>query len=268
MATTLRAPTSLSSLERVLLLVPLVGGLFFGLFPLIDPPGFAGLVGLNPHDPFIYRLFGAAILGYPAALIYAITAGTWRAARLPVLASLGFNLASLYACGAVIAAGERQTIIYLVVIVSIVIVLIAAWLLVAHRAAPRAAHEIPSWMFWFLVLATLLSIPFALLPLFVPDTFVSLFALPATDAFVLRGGGAAIFGYAVLGLFELQSRSWSEIFSAALMVLTFDGLVAVVCALVLLHMLSDPGGTLAPLALAAGGFVALATVVEIARRGK
>lgn len=268
MATTLRAQTSLSTLDRVVLLVPLIGGLFFGLFPLVNPLGFAGLVGLSPRDPFIYRLFGAPILGYAVALTYAIAAGTWRVARLPVLASLGFNIAALYACGAVLVAGEHQTVIVLVVILSIVIILIAAWLLVRHRDAPRATPDIPPWLWWFLVLATLLSLPFALLPLFAPDTFISLFGLQATDAFVLRGGGAAIFGYAVLGLFELQSRSWSEIFSAALMVVTFDGLVAVVCALVLLRVLPGAGGTLAPLALVAGGFVTLATVVEIARRGK
>jgi hypothetical protein len=268
MATTVRIPSTLSMPERGLLVIPLLGGLFFGLIPLVNPIGFAELVGLSPGDPFIYRLFGAPILGYAVALIYAIAAGTWRAARLPLLASLGFNVAALYACGALIAAGERQTVIYLVVVLSVVIVLIAASLLVRHHAAPRATPEIPPWVFWFLVLATLFSIPFALLPLFAPDAFVSLFALPATDAFVLRGGGAAIAGYAVLGVFELQSRSWSEIFSAALMVLTFDGLVAVVCALVLLHVLPDAGGTLAPLALAAGGFVALATAVEIVRRGR
>lgn len=266
--TTLRTPTALTSLERVLLLVPTAGGLVFGLALLLVPAAFAQSAGGTGHDPIIYRLAGAATLGYAVALLSAIARGTWRAAHLLVVATLGFNVASLYACAVELAGGRATPVVYLMLGTSLVIVGITTGLLVRHRTAPRPDPDIPRWLEWFLVLATLVSIPFALLPLLLSATFSGLFGLQGSDTFIFHLGGAAVLGYAVLGVYELRSRAWSEIFSAALMVLVFNGLVAIVCALVLAGVLAEPGGTLAPLALAAGGLVALATVVEIARRGK
>ncbi|MFI5275144.1 MAG: hypothetical protein ACHQ4H_19100, partial [Ktedonobacterales bacterium] len=259
MATTLRTQTSLTALERVLLLIPAAGALVFGLGPLLALGALALVAGARGHDPIIYRLAGAATLGYAVALLFAIGAGTWRAAHLPVLATLGFNAASIYACGASLAGGMTQPVIYLILATSIIIVAITIWLLLRHAPVERPTPDSPSWLIWFLVLATAISIPFALLPLFVPATFSSLFGLQGTDVFTFRQGGAAVLGYGVLGIFELRSRAWSEIFPAALMVLTFDGLVAIVCALVLLGQLPDAGGSLAPLSLIAGGCVAVAT---------
>lgn len=268
METTLRAPTSLTTLERVLLLLPAAGGLVFGLAPLLAPMTLAQVAGGTGQDPLVYQLAGAATLGYAVALIFAIGAGTWRAAHLPVLATLGFNVASLYACVVEIAGGTSKPVIYLILVTSLLIVAITVALVVRHRAMPRPTPDSPAWLVWFVVLATAISIPFGLLPLFSPATFSSLFGLHGTDTFTFRQGGAAVLGYAVLGIFELRSRSWSEIFSAALMVLVFDGLVAIVCALVVAGVLREPGGTLAPLALGAGAFVAVATIVEIVRGGK
>src|SRR5437660_737619 len=89
----------LSGLERVLLVIPLLAGAFFGLLPLLSPDAFAALTaGIPATDPFIYRLAGAASFGYAVALALGLRQGTWAAVRLLVIAVLTFNLASLYAC--------------------------------------------------------------------------------------------------------------------------------------------------------------------------
>jgi hypothetical protein len=107
-----------------------------------------------------------------------------------------------------------------------------------------------------------------MLPLLLPATFGHAFGLPGVDVFVYRLGGAAVLGYAVLGAFEVRSRAWAEIRSAAIMVVVFNGLGAIACALVLLGALRDVPGTLAPLALVASALVAVATGIELARDGK
>ncbi|HKY54168.1 MAG TPA: hypothetical protein VJM08_07685, partial [Anaerolineales bacterium] len=63
------AGTKLSNLERILLLLPTAGGLVFGLFPLLLGGAFGATFGAPGNDSFIYRLGGAATLGYAIALI-------------------------------------------------------------------------------------------------------------------------------------------------------------------------------------------------------
>src|SRR5579884_1731585 len=122
--------TRLSGLERWLLVVPLAGGLVFGLFPLLFPAAFAALTGFAGHDPFMYRLAGAATFGYAVALIGGIRQGTWAAVRLVVIAVLTFNLGSLYACGAELLSpstqGGARPVVYLILATSIAIVAITA----------------------------------------------------------------------------------------------------------------------------------------------
>src|SRR5687768_11701464 len=88
----------LSGLERMLLLLPIAGGLVFGLGPLLLGGAFGAVLGAPGNDTFIYRLAGAATLGYAVALIMGIRQGDWSPLRLVVVATLAFNVASIYAC--------------------------------------------------------------------------------------------------------------------------------------------------------------------------
>jgi hypothetical protein len=259
---------ALTSRERALLLAPLAGGLVFGLLQYEFPLAFARMAGGSGSDPIIARLAGAATLGYAAALAYAVYQRTWVAARLPLLATLAFGVASLYACLAALFSGNGQPLTYLILLAALAFSGIAALLLRAHRADVRPAADVPPWLYWFVVGATVVSVPFGLLPLLAPVTFAHAFGLPGADVFVYRLGGAAVLGYAVLGYFEVRSRAWAEIRSAAIMVLIFNGLGTIACALVLLGALRDTPGALAPLALVAGAVVAVATAIELARDGK
>ena len=85
----------LSNLERILLLLPLAGGSVFGLFPLLLGGVFGAALGYPGNDSFIYRLGGAATLGYAVALIMGLRQGDWAPLRLVVIATLTFNLASI-----------------------------------------------------------------------------------------------------------------------------------------------------------------------------
>src|SRR6185503_7783462 len=87
----------LSSLERNLLLLPLAGGLVFGLGPFLFGSAVGAAVGFPGNDAFIYRLAGAATFGYAVALIVGLLQGNWAPMRSVVIAILTFNLASIFA---------------------------------------------------------------------------------------------------------------------------------------------------------------------------
>jgi hypothetical protein len=219
--------TRLGSLERWLLVIPLAGGLVFGLLPLLVPQAFASFTGFPGNDPFIYRLAGAATFGYAIALILGIRQGTWAAVRLVVIAVLTFNLASLYACGFELispsTAGGAKPVVYLILVTSIAIVAITGSMLYRHRVDARPSPDIASWVARFIVVAAVVAFFFGITPLLYPQLY-RLFGFKVTDIFLYHQAGAATLGYAVLGIFELRSRNWSEIRHPNVMGTVFNGL--------------------------------------------
>ncbi|HJT57123.1 MAG TPA: hypothetical protein VJ761_11560 [Ktedonobacteraceae bacterium] len=224
----MQTSSRLSVLERILLVIPLVSGLLFGLFPLLSPGAFASVTaGIPATDPFIYRLAGAATFGYAVALAFGLRQGTWTAVRLIVIAVLTFNLASLYACGVEIVSpstvGGTKPVIYLILAASLALIAITATLLYRHRNDAKLGPDTASWVVTFLVIATILAAIFALTPLFYPQ-LTRLFGFKVKDLFLYRQAGAATLGYAVMGVFELRSRNWSEMRWPIVMAAVFNGL--------------------------------------------
>ena len=131
----------LTQLERILLIVPLLGGTVFGLLPFILGGGFGSILGYAGNDPFIYRLAGAATFGYAVALFMGIRAGDWLSVRPVVVATLVFNLGSLYACLLYAAGGGQNVVTYLILVTSILISAICAWLLFSHGSAPLGCRR-------------------------------------------------------------------------------------------------------------------------------
>ena len=217
----------LTGLERWLLALPLAGGLVFGLFPLLVPVAFASFTGFPGNDPFIYRLAGAATFGYAVALAFGLRQATWAAVRLVVIAVLTFNLASLYACSFELLSpstnGGVRPIVYLILATSIAFVAMTGTLLYRHRTDARPGPDIAPWVVSFIVIATILTTIFSLIPLFYPQ-LNSLFGFKVTDLFLYRQAGAATLGYAVMGVFQLRSRSWQEIRWPSVMAMMFNGL--------------------------------------------
>lgn len=272
MASTIRsAPAALaqtaqlSRAERYLLALPMLGGIVFGILPLLFPGVLAALTGYPGNDRYIYWLAGAATFGYAVALGLGIRQGAWAPVRLLVIAVLTFNLASLYACVSEIAGGAAQPIVYLILVTSLSFVAICAALLLTHREGPAEPPEIARWVVWFLLIATILAATFGLLPLLATHLFGTTFGFQATDVFLYRQAGAATLGYAVMGIFELRSRRWDVIRLPAIMAGVFNGLSFLAS---LAALASGQGGLLVyPVVLASFG-VTVASIVAVRRHGR
>ncbi len=254
---------SLSRGERALLLVPLAGGVVFGVLPFAAQAAFAAGAGYSGNDPYVYRLAGAATFGYAVALALAIREGRWGAARWVVLATLAFNLVSLVACGIEIARGRAQPVVYLILAASIIITAIIARSIATHRviAAPRDAA---SWLAWGTALATVAATVLGLLPLF-PASMASAFGYAGTDVFVYRQAGAATLGYAVMGVAELRTLRWSQMRLPTVMAFVFNALSFVAS----LIELSTRGVTLLDALVAPASLLfSVIFAVALARRGR
>ena len=215
--------TKLSNLERILLLLPIAGGLVFGVFPLLFGGAFGAALGFPGNDAFVYRLAGAATLGYAVALIMGFRSGDWAPLRLVVLATLAFNLASIYACVVELAAGDTNILVYLILGTSIAISGITLWLLNRHASSGQPTADVSVWYIRFLILGTVLSGVFGLMPLLIPVFGAQLLGFHGTEVFLMRQAGAASLGYAVMGVFGIRSGAWNEIRLPLVMALIFNG---------------------------------------------
>jgi hypothetical protein len=213
----------LSSLERILLLLPIAGGLVFGLGPLLLGGAFGAALGFPGNDTFIYRLAGAATLGYAVALIMGLRQGNWAPLRLVIVATLAFNLASVYACVVQLMAGDTNVLIYLILGTSIAITGITVSLLSRHPGSVQPAADVSAWYIRFLILGTVLSGVFGLMPLLVPVFGAKLLGFHGTEMFLMRQAGAASLGYAVMGVIGIRSGAWHELRLPLVMALIFNG---------------------------------------------
>jgi hypothetical protein len=217
--------TKLSTLERILLLLPMAGGLIFGLGPFLLGSSIGAAVGFPGNDAFIYRLAGAAAFGYAVALIMGIRQGEWAPLRQVVIGTLTFNLASVFACVAALLAGDRNIFVYLILAASIIFIAITVSLLSRHgRAGMEPAQGNSSvWYVRFVTLGMVLSAAFGLLPLLIPVWGAHLLGFHGTDVFIIRQAGAASLGYAVMGLIGRRTSAWNEVRLGLIMALIFNG---------------------------------------------
>lgn len=248
--------------ERLVLLVPLLGGTVFGILPYSARSLFAQVFGYSGDDPYLYRLAGAATFGYAVALALGLRDGAWRPLRPVVAATLTFNLASIAVCLVEIVRGRAQPVVYLILLTSIFIAATTGWLL-SRRRSTSGARDVATWLVWLLVLATAAATVFGIAPIFT-QFFATLFGYRGTDAFVIRQAAAATFGYAVMGVVELRSLRWEEMRVPTIMALVFNGLSFVAS---LIELVSHPTALAALVGLASGAF-SVAFVVALRRAGR
>src|SRR6266498_5381469 len=175
--------SQLTNLERILLLLPTIGGVVFGVFPFLLGGKFGVLFGYPGNDSFIYRLAGAATFGYAVAYILGLRQTDWSPLRLAVIATLTFNLASIYACLAEILSGNNNLYVYLIFGTSIAITIITGWLLNRHAGSARFASDVSVWAIRLFGLGVVLSGTFGLLPLLLPTQLAQLVGFKGTDVF-------------------------------------------------------------------------------------
>jgi hypothetical protein len=213
----------LSSLERNLLLLPLAGGLVFGLGPFLFGSAVGAAVGFPGNDAYIYRLAGAATFGYAVALMVGLRQGNWAPMRSVVIAILTFNLASIFAATMELVAGDTNVLVYVILGASVLFSAIAVWLLNRHAGDQSSKLDVSPWFTRFIILGTILSASFGVLPLLTPVLGAKLLGFHGTDVYIIRLAGAASLGYAVTGALGIRSGAWHERTLGMLMALIFNG---------------------------------------------
>jgi hypothetical protein len=112
-------------------------GLLFGVLQLLAPVWFANLFGL-PADPALFRLVGAAILGFTATSFLATRATAWSEVRLVVLGEIVWTwLATICLLGAVLS-GTWPAIAWLNIIIMLGFALAFSYFYYAEARAPAA----------------------------------------------------------------------------------------------------------------------------------
>jgi hypothetical protein len=271
-ATDVGAPTTgvpdqtVSGVFRALLLVQVAAAGFFGLFPLVAPEAFGTLFGHAAAEPFMYRVAGAATTGYAVVALVAFLRPDWMTFRIPLIATLTFNVAAVTAALLSADEGSLSALIALVFVAASAFAVIAAYWLYRDEG-PRGSGEqdIEEGFRATLIAATAVAAFFGVAPLLLTTTFASVFGLhpvgpaaaggPASDAFVYRLAGAATLGYAVGGVFQLLSGRWAEIRLQVVGAITFNALGAISAAI---YLAAGGRSVLGVLVLLAAGFFTLA----------
>jgi hypothetical protein len=189
------------------------------------------------------------------------------AVRLPVIAVLVFNLASLYACAVEIAGGHAPYTVYVILAASMLFVAISVLLLAPRRGSPQPAQNLATpAVRLFVVIGAVSAATFGILPLLFPQVFTN-FGLPLSITFVGRQGGAASLGYAVMAIFATRALSGVELRLPIIMAAVFNGASALVSIpylisgeVPLLPWIIAPFG----LAVAVGAAIALRRVSNLA----
>jgi hypothetical protein len=101
---------------RLLLTLATVAAAFFGLAPLFAAAYFADLASFDPADPFVYRLAGAATLGYAFGGYLSLKDGRWEAIRVQNAAAIVFNGLSAIGGLLYVLAGGRSIVGWLILV--------------------------------------------------------------------------------------------------------------------------------------------------------
>jgi len=237
---------------RALLAVQVASAALFGLGPLLLTGVFASVTGYSGNDPIIYRLAGASTFGYAVVAALALAGVSWQAYRIAAIGSATFAGAAAIGCLFTIAEGDSRWVVLFVLVAAGAFTLISAYWLQRDEGGPvdPGRPVLPPFRI-VLGLATLSAAVFGVLPLLVPGLFAQVFGLAGTDHFIFRMAGAATFGYAVAGVFEMRAAGFGLIRLQNLAAITFNALGFLVSAW---DIASGGRSLLAPLILLAAGF--------------
>jgi hypothetical protein len=259
---TVSTKTLLSGWERALLVLPALAGLALGFLLAFLPGLFAAITQFSADDAYIYRLAGAAILGYGVALSIGLFQQSWLAVRLVVIGVLVNNLGSLYACTIAIFSGHVPYSVYLFLVTNLLFVAICGLLVVRHWGVPQPKSNLASRaMQFFLIVGAVAAGAFGVLPLFVPDLF-TLFHLHINAPFIIREAGAASLGYAVVAVLAQWAKNSQEFRLITVMGAVFNG----VGGLVSIPYLLAGGILLLPWIIAPVGLVVMVVCLIVLRQ--
>ena len=253
-------------LFRALLLVQVAAAGLFGLAPYLAPDASADLSGFVGGNPFIYRLAGAASLGYAVAAALALAHSRWHRVRIPMVATLVFNVSAVVAALFAIVEGDRQFVVFFILIAASAFSLLAAYWLVRNEGpAPRDSDPgIAGWFRLALGAATAAAVVFGVGPLLLPQGLAEIGGFASVDLFVYRLAGAATLGYAVAGVMQIRARHRVEIGLQVVAALVFNALSAAAAGL---YLGSGGRSPVAYLILAAAVLFTLVFAAWLIQRG-
>jgi hypothetical protein len=216
---------------RGLLGVVVAFGAVFGLGPYFLHRPFADLTGFPDDQVLIYRLAGAAALGYGVLAVAALVRrSSWGELRISMLAVLTFNGGAFIASLLTIQEGQGRWFVYLVLLASGAFSAILTYWLRRNVGAAATGEPVSGGFRMILRLATIAALVFGLLPLILPATFATIGGLPTEDHYILRLAGAGALGYGVAGLYEVRAHAWGQVWLAVVGAAVFNLMSALAAA--------------------------------------
>jgi hypothetical protein len=248
---------------RALSAVQVLVGVPFGVLPLVAPQLAAAIVGYAAVEPFVYRLAGAAAIGYSVSAAFVLMGSAWYEQRIPLVATFVFNAAAVLAAVLTLAEGGSSWIVLFILVAATGFALLSAyWLRRDQGPVPPTSTPIAGTVRTVLALATLSAAVFGLGPLLAAAPFATAFGLAPRELFVYRLAGAATFGYAVAGILEIRDGRWEAIRIQVIAAVVFNALAA---GAALAYVAAGGGSLLGPVVVAAATFFAVALTVSLAR---
>ena len=105
----------------------------FGLLPLIAPVTFASLFGLVGTDIWIFRMAGAACLGYAVAGLLELRAAGYQPIAVQNLGAIAFNAFAAVASWLSVTSGTGGILAPVVAVAATLFALALGWLAVRDR---------------------------------------------------------------------------------------------------------------------------------------
>lgn len=213
---------------RFLLVVQIIVAGLFGVVPFFFPAVAADAGGYTGAEPFIYRLAGAATLGYVVAAASALAKPAWYRFRITAAATYTFNAGAVVAALITLFEDGGTFWVWFILIAASAFVLILIY--VTRRDEGPPAPDQPSLDRPARVLLTVASIAatfFGLAPLLAADLFADFGGFDRSDLFIYRMAGAATLGYAFGGYLSLRDGRWEAIRLQNLAAIVFNGLSAI-----------------------------------------
>jgi hypothetical protein len=230
----------------------------------VTPRPLSRIADFSGNDTFIYELGGAAMIGYGVALATGLRTARWEELRFVVLATYAFSALAFLAGFASFAGGLVSGTVLVISIWAVFVSWSTGQIVVAHRGIVAGPRDVATWVAGVLALATLSAAVFGLGPQ-LPGPFAALMGYQGTDEYVYRLAGAACFGYAVMGVQELRSLHWDDMWVPNVMAIVFNGLAFIASGF---EIAAGRTTLLAVLVALAAGFFALAIGVILVRRGR
>ena len=197
---------------RAGLVVQLIAAGFFGLVPLIAPVDFAKAFGLTGAEPYLYRLAGAATVGYMAPALLGLLRGSWASLRIPMATTFLFNATAASASLVTIDESGLQPLAAVVALAASIFTAIAAYWLWRGGSPDEAGRQrLEPGFKLTLAGATVAASIIGGSALLLPRAYASFFDVSAADLIIIRLGGAATVGFALAGLLSFLIDDWPAI---------------------------------------------------------